>query len=210
MKCAAVIAFAGVALAAMPAARAQDVIEQWTQVKTPPAPALQPVAADQHSTALLLLDFVRQTCSNERRPRCVASIPMVAKLLRSARVHHVHVIYSGVTGRERADVLPEVASHQGEPMVFSGPDKFLHTRLDSILRVDGISTVIVTGTAAEGAVLATAGQAAYRGYSVIVPVDGMSSATLYPEQYVAWDLLHAPSLAGNVILTSTAMITFNP
>lgn len=192
-----------------PSARAQGVIGQWAQVKIPPAPALRRVTADPRTTALLLLDFVRQTCNEQRRPRCVASLPAVAALLKEARAHHVRVIYSGVIGGTGADVLPPLARREGEPMVFSGPDKFLHTRLGALLRRDGIRTVIVTGTAAEGAVLATASEAVYRGYRVIVPVDGMSAATLYPEQYVAWDLLHAPFLMQRATLTSTKLIHFN-
>jgi hypothetical protein len=38
----------------------------------------------------------------------------------------------------------------------------------------------------------------------------MSAATLYPEQYVAWDLLHAPVLAFRARLTSTRLIRFSP
>ncbi len=200
-------AAAALIVVAAPAAHAQDVIQQWARVPIPPPPALSRATIDPRNTALLLLDFVSQTCNNARRPRCVASVPAVAGLLRRARARHMTVIYSGVTGGGAADVLPALARH-GEPMVFSGPDKFLHTRLDAILRQDGIKTVIVTGTAAEGALLATASEAAYRGYQVVVPVDGMSAATLYPEQYVAWDLLHAPALAFHTTLTSTPLISF--
>ena len=197
------------ALAAAPSAQAQDVIQQWARVTAPPAPTLQRVSANPRTTALLLLDFVSQTCNASRRPRCVASLPAVVGLLKSARASHVHVIYSGVTGGSAADIAPALVRHSGEPMVFSGPDKFLHTKLARLLRREGIKTVIVTGTAAEGAVLATASEAAYRGYHVIVPVDAMSAATLYPEQYVAWDLLHAPVLAVRTVLTSTRMIRFS-
>jgi len=45
--------------------------------------------------------------------------------------------------------------------------------LEKILNDKGIKTVVVAGTAAQGAVLNTASQAAFRG--VIVPVDGMSA-----------------------------------
>jgi len=47
--------------------------------------------------------------------------------------------------------------------------------LEKILNDKGIKTVVVAGTAAQGAVLNTASQAALRGLRVIVPVDGMSA-----------------------------------
>ena len=62
-----------------------------------------------------------------------------------------------------------------EPHVLSGPDKFRNTDLEKILKDKGITTVIVVGTAANGAVLFTASGAAFRGMNVIVPVDGMSA-----------------------------------
>ena len=39
-------------------ARAANIVDEWANVKTPPAPALKPVTVDPKSTALLLLDFV--------------------------------------------------------------------------------------------------------------------------------------------------------
>ena len=59
-----------------------------------------------------------------------------------------------------------------EPSVKSKADKFLNTDLEKILKDKGIQTVIVTGTAANGAVLYTGTGAAFRGLKVIVPVDG--------------------------------------
>jgi len=47
--------------------------------------------------------------------------------------------------------------------------------LEKILNDKGIKTVVVAGTAAQGAVLNTASQATLRGLRVIVPVDGMSA-----------------------------------
>jgi nicotinamidase-related amidase len=49
------------------------------------------------------------------------------------------------------------------------------TDLEKILNDKGIKTVVVVGTAAQGAVLNTASQAAFRGLRVIVPLDGMSA-----------------------------------
>lgn len=193
---------------AMVPAQAQNVVADWTRIKAPPAPSLHHVAIDPHTSALLLLDFVSQTCNATSRPRCVASIPGVARLLAQARAHHAMIIYSDVHGGSAADIAPALKRRPGEPVVQSGPDKFLHTDLAGLLRMHGIKTVIVTGTAAEGAVLSTASEAAFRGYRIVVPVDAMSSAGLYAEQYVAWDLLHSPGTQGRVTLTTTAQIGF--
>jgi nicotinamidase-related amidase len=68
--------------------------------------------------------------------------------------------------------------------------------------------VVIVGTAAEGAVLHTATGAALRGLQVVVPLDGMTSATLYAEQYTAWHLLNAPGTKGKVTLTLFGLIGF--
>jgi len=53
------------------AARATDVIVDWSTIQMPPPPALKPVTVDPKSTALLLLDFMSENCG--QRPRCVAA-----------------------------------------------------------------------------------------------------------------------------------------
>jgi len=71
-----------------------------------------------------------------------------------------------------------------------------------------VTTVIVAGTAAHGAVLYTASGAALRGFKVIVPVDAISAEDLYPEQYTIWHLLNAPRVSGQVTITRTDMLSF--
>ncbi len=44
--------------------------------------------------------------------------------------------------------------------------------------------------------------------NVVIPVDGMSSPTLYAEQYVAWHMSHAPGVAQKTTLTSLAQLRF--
>lgn len=186
-------------------ASADDVVQDWSAVPTPTAPPVQAVTVDPKTTALLVLDFVKQTCSS--KPRCIASLPAVAKLIKEARDSHTTVIYSGVGNSTTADVLPQVAPQAGEPFVISHADKFIGTNLEQLLKDKGIKTVIVTGTTAQGAVLYTASHAAFLDYNVIVPVDGMSAEALYPEQYTAWDMLNAP-LGGKAKLTRISMIAF--
>jgi nicotinamidase-related amidase len=191
-----------------PAARAGTIIDEWATVQAPPPPALQPAAVDPKTTALLVLDLVRQGCNAERRPRCLATLPAARALLGRARAAGMLVGYSLVRGSVAGDILPSVAPEGGEPMVTAGTDKFLGTDLDATLQAKGIKTVIILGVVAQGAVMTTATEAALRGYQVVVPVDGMSSDSLYAEQYTAWDLLNAPVIAGHVVLSRTDLIGF--
>jgi len=186
----------------------QTIIDEWNTVKVPPAPELKSVKIDPKVTALLMLDFNKQTCNAERRPRCIASIPKVQKLLTEARAKGVPVIYSLSAGAAAADIAKELAPLPGEPVVASGPDKFFGTDLEKILKEKGVNTVIAVGTASHGAVLYTASGAALREMKVIVPVDGMSAENTYAEQYVAWHLLNAPRISTLVTLTKIDLIGY--
>jgi nicotinamidase-related amidase len=104
--------------------------------------------------------------------------------------------------------VADVAPNAGEPSVQSGVDKYFKTDLEKILTDRGIQTVIVVGTAAEGAVLSTGSGSATRGLNVIIPVDGMCSVEAFAEQYVAWHMTHAPLISAKVTLTRSGMIKF--
>jgi len=188
---------------------AQTIVDEWPSVKAPPAPELTAVTVDPKTTALLELDFVKQTCNNDRRPRCVASLPKAKKFLDEARAHGMFVVYSIIPGlATAADILPEVAPKVNEPVIMGELDKFEGSDLDKILKDHGITTVIVNGTSAQGAIMYTGSSAALHGYKVIAPVDGVSAENAYTEQYVAYNFLHAPVIAGKVTLTSYGMIKF--
>jgi nicotinamidase-related amidase len=191
----------------MPSARAGNIIDEWASVQTPPAPALKPVTVELKTTALLMLDFVNPNCTN--RPRCMDSIPAMKKLLTEARAKGVPVIHTFVRNTTAANTIPDLASINGEQSVTAGPDKFLNTDLEKILRNKGVQTVITVGTAAHGAVLYTASAAVLRGFKVIVPVDGMTSENLFFEQVTAWLLANGTgNIGANVTLTRSDMIKF--
>lgn len=200
-----VLGFVTVFALAVPAAFAQTIVDDWASVKAPPPPELKPVTIDPKTTALLMLDFVTPNCT--QRPRCMAQVPAVKKLLGEARAKGLLIAFAtGPTGK-RADTLAELAPLDSEPVVSTGVDKFFNTDLEKILKAGGVQTVIAIGTAAQGAVLYTASGAALRGMKVIVPVDGMSD-TPYSEQYTAWHLANAPVVSRNVTLTRFELITF--
>lgn len=189
-----------VALLALASPLPASVIEEWATVHAPAAPEVKPVTVSAKETALLVLDIQKQTCNAEQRPRCLATLPAIREFLGKARAGKLVVAHSLTSKGMPEDVLPEAAQLPGEPVVRSSVDKFLNTDLESILKGKGITTVIVTGTAANGAVLHTATGAATRGFKVIVPVDGLS-ADLYAEQYTAWHMLNAPGTRNQTQLT---------
>ena len=185
---------------------ATTIIDEWPSVKAPPAPALKPVTVDPKTTALLMLDFVPPTCG--ARPRCMASLPAMKKLLEQARASGMPVAHS-VTGTTKAeDILKDVAPQAGEPVVQASVDKFRNTDLEKFLKDKGVQTVIVTGTAAHGAVLNTATAAVLRGMKVILPVDGVTASDTFTEQYVAWHMVNAPAVGPNTTLTKSDLLKF--
>jgi nicotinamidase-related amidase len=190
-------------VAAAPAS-AQTIIDEWVGVKAPPPPELKPVAADVKTTALLLLDFGKQNCG--QRPRCVASVPRMQKLVDDARGKGMAVVHSLFGQATEADLL--IAPKAGEPVVRSSANKFYRTELEKILKDKGVQSVIVGGTAAHGAVLTTAAAAAIMGFKVVLPVDGISSDP-FSEMYTVWHLANAPGGIGpNTTITRIDMIKF--
>ena len=191
---------------AVSATSAQTIVDEWANVKAPPAPELKPVNLDPKTTALLMLDFVSPNCT--QRPRCMAQVPAMKKLLAEARAKGMLVVFAtGPTGK-RADIVADLAPTDTEALVSTGVDKFANTDLEKILKAAGTQTVIATGTAAQGAVLYTASAASLRGLKVILPVDGMSSDNAYGEQYVAYHMANAPLVSRNVMLTKLDLIKF--
>jgi nicotinamidase-related amidase len=202
-------------------APAQTIVDEWANIKAPPPPELKPVTLEPKTTALLVMDLIKQACNENARPRCIASIPKVAKLLAAARASGVTVIYTifpsprpDMPAPVIGDTLPAIAPKGDEPVITSFVDKFIlgnkDTGLEKMLRDKGITSVIAVGTAVNGAVLYTASAAALRGFSVIVPVDGMSGTgqIVYDEQAVAYTLTHAPIVSPKITLTSVDLIKF--
>ena len=200
----------GAAVMASSAAHAQGVLDDWASVKTPSAPALKPASIDPKTTALMLFDFTTQTCSQERRPRCAASMPKMKKLLEDARARGMFVVYSvALPNTGEKDMMPEIAPRAGEPILPPlGPDKFLNSDFEKMLKEKGVQTIILNGTAAQSTVLHTGGAAALRGFNVVVPIEGMSSNEAFPELYTAYHLTTAARIDAKVTLTRVDMITY--
>ena len=186
-------------------------IDEWASAKLPAAPALKPVKIENaKEVALLVMDFTKQTCTKERRPRCAAQVANVAKFVAEARSKGALIIFSvAVPNSTPADLLPDLpaaAGEQGLPPL--GPDKFIGSDLEKTLRNRGIKTVIAMGTQAQTSVLHTGGAAALRGFNVIVPVDAMSADEVFPEAYTAWHLATAARIAPKTTITRLGLISW--
>ena len=190
---------------------APDIIGEWASVKLPAAPELKPVTVEPKTTALLVLDFMKGNCGV--RPRCLATVATVKKLIDAARAHDMMVVYN-LTGAGKVEDMVDqsLAPRAGEFMVkgAGGADKFVGSNLDQGLKDKGIRTVIVTGTSAQGAVVGTTNGAAQRGYKAVVPVDGMSAEDAFNELYAAYHIAKGGpvNLTGNATLTRSDLIGF--
>lgn len=209
LACAAVVLGAAALIGAP--AQAGDVIAEWSAVKPPPVPELKPVKLDGKTTALLILDLQKPSCTMQRRVRCVDTIPKVKKLMDAARAAGAMVFYT-FAGAGHPDEIadPGLAPRDGEWVAQRGPDKFLGSDLEKRLKDKAIKTVIITGSSAQGVVIGTGSGAAQRGYKVVVPVDGMSSDDTYMEQYAAFHMSKGgPAVViDQVTLTRADMISF--
>lgn len=198
---------------------AETIIDEWAQVKAPPPPELKSVTLDPKTTAVLVIDMIKQTCNEQRRPRCVAAIPKIEKLLAAGRASGATVIYSLFPSPSPAtfpdpvigDYVPALAPKGNEPVVTSFVDKFMlgdkdTTGLQKILKDKGITTLVPVGTTPHNGVLFTSVMAALRGFKVVVPVDGMAGNNAYEDQIAAYTL--ANSIVYKVTLTSIDMIKF--
>ena len=210
-------AFAMVLISGAPSP-GETVIDEWQNVKAPPPPQLQSVTLDPKTTALLMVDIIKQTCNMQRRPRCVAMIPKVQNLLAEARAKGVYVIYSLFPSPSPAtfpnpkisDYVPELAPKGDEPVVTAFVDKFAlagkDTGLEKMLNDKGIKNFIPVGVTSHNGVLFTSVSAAFRGFNVVVPVDGMAGNNAYEDQLAAYTL--TSSIVYKVTLTSIDMIKF--
>ncbi len=184
----------------------RTVIEMWNTCTVPRPPELKQVEVDHKTTALLVLDIEELTCNEKSRPRCLKTVPGIAAFLAKARAAGMPVAFSLTKRGTPETILPPVQPKKGEPVFQASVDKFVGTELEQFLKFKGVKTVIVTGTASNGAVLHTAVGAAIRGFDVVVPVDGMSGASLYEEQYTVYHIAAAPGIRDRSLLTRFGMM----
>ncbi|NPD89618.1 MAG: isochorismatase family protein [Asgard group archaeon] len=184
------------------------IIEEWERVKVPTVPELEEVKLKLRESALLVLDIQNQNCNEDRRPRCVRTLHHIQMLIEKARNSGMLIIFSLTSAASKADIRREVLPKRNEIIVKAGVDKFHNTKLEDMLRENGIKSVIIVGTSANGAVLHTATGAATRKFGIIVPVNAISATYPYEEQYTVWHLMNSPGTRRRVILSKAEMINF--
>jgi nicotinamidase-related amidase len=118
--------------------------------------------------------MIKQTCNEQRRPRCVAAIPKIEKLLAAARGGGATVVYSRSSPSPATFPNPVIDMFRrlrpkAEPVVTAHVDKFLlgdkDIGLQKILKDKGITTLVtVTHHAAQWRPLPSL--AALRGFNV--------------------------------------------
>jgi nicotinamidase-related amidase len=161
-------------------------------------------------TALLLIDFQNDYFPGGRMELVepLAAARNAYELLQCFREHdkyHVHIQHvatkPGATfflpGDRGADIHDSVAHFEGEPLVIKHhPNSFLETRLDEMLRSNGIERVIITGMMTHMCVDATARAAADLGYKIMVVEDGCATRDLkYGDTVIAAEHVHKAFLA---------------
>jgi len=207
------------ALTGFTAAPARSGATASSAAPSPAAPSVPrpvPVTVDPRTTAYLVLDLTTAVCAPN--PACVDSLPAAARLLARARAAGALVVYSK-TVHPGDSVMPQVAPLPSDPLVTASPDKFIGTDLAQILSSHGITTLVLVGTKANGAIMYTSLHANVLGYTVIVAVDGVSADTPYIMHYGLYQLLNQPGFpnvanmpgtADAVTLTTTRQVTFTP
>lgn len=205
--CWAVYAVLGFGVAAQSATA--DTLDEWAEIQAPPPPAVEQITLDPSKTALLVLDLNRPPCDPAVRPRCAATIPAAQALLNKARAAGVYTVYTLGMGGTAADMDDRIKPAGAEPAFAAPPNKFLQSDLDKLLKSRGIETVISIGAASNGSILYTSSEAAFRGYKVVVPVDAVSAATLYAEQFTLWQLVNGPAVSSRVKLSRANLIKFD-
>ncbi len=148
-----------------------------------------PVTLDPTTTAVLVLDMSDAICG--KVPACLESVTRVKALLEKARAAGARTIFSLGRAAEQT-VLADLEPRPDDPVVRSSADKFFNTDLAD--RLKGITTAVVVGTAANGAVLYTSFAACARGMAVVVAEDCISTREPFATIVARYQLLNQPGL----------------
>jgi nicotinamidase-related amidase len=101
-----------------------------------------------------------------------------------------------------SDLAEPIKPIRGERVYKAPFNKFHGNDLNQFLKEQGVKTVVVAGTSPNGCLLFTVAGAVLNGYRAVVPIDGMPAATLYQEQFVAWEFAHGPGFRETTVLSA--------
>src|SRR5438552_7086221 len=155
----------------------------------PAIPAPVAVTLDAKTTALVVLDIINPTCTT--RPACAASIPALQALIKKARDASVPVVYTNTAATNA--IVPEIAPLASDVTIIpTNADKFNNPDFDATFKAKKITTLLLVGTRSNGAVLYTAFEANFHGYTVVVAIDGISGSIPFETTLTEWQLLNQP------------------
>ncbi|ADH63029.1 isochorismatase hydrolase [Allomeiothermus silvanus DSM 9946] len=172
-------------------------------VEVPEIPKQAEVLLPATETALIVVDMQNDFVEPEGAlfvPEAPKTLPAIRRLLERAREAGVKVVYTqdwhpeedpefkiwprhAVQGTWGAQIVDELRPLPGETVLPKARyDGFYGTPLDHLLHLWGIKNVVVVGTVANICVLHTAGSAALRWYTVVLPEDGISALTPFDRE----------------------------
>jgi nicotinamidase-related amidase len=197
------------------AAQAQSTSRPLLTLQMPALPDPVRVALDPATTALLVLDYVDPICNNQ--PKCKGGmLPAVTPFMARARQAGLVVAY-GTREPNMSKWLPEVAPTPSDIKIVNvAQDRFYNTGLDSALKANGITTIIIVGWKVSGSVAYSSVGATVRGYTVVIPMDTTAAATDYETTIGFYQILNQnpPNMRNEPLkpkaptLSRTDMITF--
>jgi nicotinamidase-related amidase len=204
----AVLATGAAAVAVSANAQAPDILQEWPTIKAPPPPEIKSVTLDPTKTALISMDFNQRNCIPAQRSRCAYVLPRVQSLLAAARAKGMMVVHTYTPNMEKSEIVKDVGPIEGELVLQVRGDKFHGNDLEQRLKDKGITTLLLVGTSANGAVLFTAIGASQRRLKAVVPIDTMPADTAYQEQLAIWEIANGPGVREDSTLTRTDLLKF--
>jgi nicotinamidase-related amidase len=165
-------------------------------IQVPDYDVFDEVTIDPTSTALIVVDMQNDFVSEGGSllvPDAAATIPAIRGLVDLARANRMPVVFTQDTHREGDPewqiwpeharegswgwrIVDELTADETDTVIRKlRYDGFYGTPLDHLLRLWGVSTLVICGTVANICVHYTAASAALRWYGVVIPRDAISA-----------------------------------
>jgi len=178
-------------------------------VEVPSYPLEQSVRIAAASTALIVVDMQNDFVTSGGSlvlPDAAGTVPVIKELLEHAHATGAKVFYTQdahdpgdpefqiwgehvLKGTWGCQIVDGLTPRDGDRVVPKlRYDGFFGTSLDHELRLGGVKTTVVCGTAANVCVLHTVGTAALHGYRVVVPIDAISALTPFDLEASLWQI----------------------
>ena len=186
-------------------------------MKDPTAPEVKPiepksVIIDTEKSALLVLELSQFL----EDPEYFAAplIPGITKLLEKARAAGILIIFTipgPWKGKPHGHVYSGFERRPSEPVFFPHTfDKFADGKIQGLLNLYTVNTLIMVGCKANMALLYTASRAATElNYDIVIPIDGIAATTDYERDYTLYQFRRYPGgFPKRFTFTKIDMISF--